>query len=378
MNTKTILLVLAICSYHPGVAQPTSDHPRLYEYLKAEGKNPSAYLIGKFANHDVILLGEDHGVRENLLFIAGLIPKLYAAGVRNIAMEFGASEDQSMLDSLVTADRYDDQTARDIMFHYNVGWAYKEYTDLYRAAWELNRKQHPGARKFRIINMSYVFDWNAFDGHRSRITMEKVFSKGPIDIYRADLINSEIIRNGEKVLILTGTPHAYIKQEFPGSTENPYQNADLGARLFDRYPGRIFSIMLHQPFEIQESDTAQITSSGEKVIERMIKKLGNRPIGFDLRTDSVSSVTDSGTAACGHSGSGPGCLFNGYIFLTPLEGLTGCTLDSEFFKHKSWEDILRGFPDPDWHKRPESLSEFWIQIKDFVDLRKRYHQSEGK
>ena len=378
MNTKTILIVLAMCLYHPGVAQFPSDHQRLYAYLKADGKNPSSYLIGKFANHDVVLLGEDHGVRENLLFVAGLIPKLYAAGVQNIGMEFGASEDQSKLDSLVTADRYDDQTARDIMFNYNVGWAYKEYTDLYRAAWEFNRRQYFGAKKFRIINMSYIFNWSVFDGHRSRSTMEKVFSKGPIDTYRADLIDSEIIRNREKVLILTGAPHAYIKQEFPGSTENPYQNADLGARLFDWYPGRIFSIMLHQPFEIRESDTAQITSSGENVIERMIKKLGNRPIGFDLQTSSVSSVTDSGTAACGHSGSGPGCLFNGYIFLKPLEGLTGCTLDNEFFKNKAWENILLRFPDPDWHKRPESLSEFWIQIKDFVDLRKRYHQSEGK
>ncbi len=377
MNRTLIILGMMLCCCSPGRTQVAPGLQRLYEYLRAEGEEPSSYILSKFAGHDVVLLGEDHGVRENLVFVAGLIPRLYTAGVRNIGMEFGASDDQAPLDSLVTAARYDVQAARNIMFDYNVGWAYKEYTDIYRAAWRFNRHQSRGAKKFRIFNISYIYDWTAFDGQRSRGTMEKVFFKGPIDTYRADIIDREIIQKGEKILILTGTPHASIKPDIPSSADNPYLNADLGRRLYSKYPDRVFSIMFHQPFDLRESDSARCAFAGDSIIEDVVRALENRPIGFDVDTTDVGVVTDSGSFAGGLSRSMPG-QFQGYIFLKPLARLTGCTIDTGFYTRKSWENILRNFPDPDWHKRPESLAELWIQIRDFVDLKKRYRQGSGK
>ena len=100
---------------------------------------PDKYLLSKFDDADVILLAEDHAVKENLLFIHHLIPQLYRRGIRLLGMEFGAAEDQSLLDSLLVAPEFNESVAREIMRNYNVMWPVKEYMEVYRAAWKLNR-----------------------------------------------------------------------------------------------------------------------------------------------------------------------------------------------------------------------------------------------
>ena len=378
---KFLLLGVLFLLNGPSLRSQDSGNVRLaYEYIKTKGIEPSQYILDKCSLFSIVLLGEDHGVRENLLFVAGLIPKLYRAGVLNIGMEFGASEDQEQLDLLVTADRYDERKARDIMFDYNVGWAYREYTNIYKAAWIFNRRLPRDAKKFRILNMSYIFDWSKFDGQRSPGTMKKVFLKGPIDTYRADYIEREVLNRGEKVLILTGTPHAYLKSGLPGAAEQPvdaYTSSDLGARLYKKYPSKVFSIILHQPFEIEDMRNSQLQLPPHLIIERAMKLLGNRPVGFDLRLIPEDPLTGSRSFTSGPPDLGLSRLFGGYIFLRPIDQLTGCTIDKHFFEKKSWENIMRRFPDPDWHKRPDSLKEYMAQIKEYVDLKKRYsHQDK--
>src|SRR5699024_1485833 len=92
-----------------------------------------------------------------------LIPKLYKAGVYNLGMEFGASENQETLDSLLTAPSYDKEIAREVMYSYNVGWAYQEYQDIYQAAWKFNENLPEGKKPFRILNLSYQYDWSNFN-----------------------------------------------------------------------------------------------------------------------------------------------------------------------------------------------------------------------
>jgi hypothetical protein len=64
------------------------------KYLKENNSSPQAYIIDKFSNADIILLAEDHRVKENLDFLGSLIPQLYKNGIFTIGMEFGAYEDQ--------------------------------------------------------------------------------------------------------------------------------------------------------------------------------------------------------------------------------------------------------------------------------------------
>lgn len=130
-----------------------------YNYIQEKGMGPSQYLISKFQRYDLVLLGEDHAIKDHLDFVKDLIPGLYENGVTNLCMEFGAFEMQNKLDSLMNAEEYNEQLARDMMFYYNVGWAYKEYTDIYRKVWEFNKTLPADKKKFRIVNLSYQYDW---------------------------------------------------------------------------------------------------------------------------------------------------------------------------------------------------------------------------
>ncbi len=106
------------------------------QYLNDNNISPQHYVLNKFTKADVILLAEDHRVKENLDFLGSLIPQLYKEGIFTIGMEFGACEDQKLLDSLVTAETYDENLARQLMFNYNPGWAFKEYMDIYKYAYK--------------------------------------------------------------------------------------------------------------------------------------------------------------------------------------------------------------------------------------------------
>lgn len=379
---KFIIIFISVFVYTTAGQSQVGQHLKpVYDYLHTSGKEPSEYITEKFSHHDVVFLGEDHAIRENLVFVASLIPKLYAIGVRNIGMEFGASEDQIRLDSLVSADRYDEQTARDIMFDYNVGWAYREYTDLYREVWKFNTHLSPGSKFFRICNMSYRFDWRSFDGHRTRATMEKIFMKGPIDMYRTGILEKEILEKGEKILVLTGTPHAFTKYKSPGfggESKDAYQEADLGNRLYKKYPERTFSVILHQPFWCQDIKKPGILSPANGAIEQIMNMLDDKPLGFDLGATPPGMLPDTSSYASGYNDFHIGQLFDGYIFLKPIDKLSGCTIDTLFFKGKTWENVQRQIPDPDWHKSPQSFSEYWVQIKNYVDMHARYNLSGQK
>ena len=68
-------------------------------------------MIQSFKKHDVVLLGERHIVKENLLLLQRLVPVLHQNGIYQIGMEFGASEVQEQLDRLNPAKREQVQKA---------------------------------------------------------------------------------------------------------------------------------------------------------------------------------------------------------------------------------------------------------------------------
>ena len=78
------------------------DAPYL-EALAKEGAAPQAYVLRQFEHADLVLLGEDHAIAQNLAFVRDLIPQLHRAGIGNLVMEFGAQEDQRELDRLLAA-----------------------------------------------------------------------------------------------------------------------------------------------------------------------------------------------------------------------------------------------------------------------------------
>jgi hypothetical protein len=94
----------------------SEEKQELVQYLKNYGKSPEDYVVEKFQDYDIVFIGESHRVKHNLELIYNLIPRLYQAGVYNLGIEFGTDEYQDEVDRLITAEEYDEDLARLIMF----------------------------------------------------------------------------------------------------------------------------------------------------------------------------------------------------------------------------------------------------------------------
>lgn len=351
------------------------------DYLATYSSTPEAYILAQFDHRDVVLLAEDHAIRHNLLLAQRLVPLLHQVGVYNFGMEFGASEDQPALDALVgfsgPAGDYNEDRARHLMFNYNVGWAYREYTDIYRAAWTLNHSLPKNAPRFRVLNLSYRYDWRGFNGILTPERVRHVFHKGGTEAYRARIVEREIIERGEKILILTGTIHAFTRFAMPVFDYNApdfvrFDDRHLG-NLIDRMaPGRSATILLHQPFPSRRDGPVELVQPAGGAIERIMSALDNPRTGFSLAGTPLGDLPDDSFYATGNPDFRLRDLADGYIFEMPFRAYEGCTVDEAYPVAENWAEVQAQWPDPNWHPRPGSPADYWRRVRTYADLARRY------
>jgi hypothetical protein len=192
---------------------------QLTSYLKAHPQSAEDYVISQFKTHDVVFLGEgrQHCTRERTTFLKRLIPMLYKAGVYNVGYEFATSEDQSAIDRLLTAPRYDEDAAFTILQDWDFGWALQEYADVFRAAWEVNHRLPAGAPKFRILGIDVRPDYRRLKPGMDPDSLEArgIIVGGDRDMARdnrmADVLRKEVLSKGLKGLMFNGMGHSQRK-----------------------------------------------------------------------------------------------------------------------------------------------------------------------
>ncbi|MFB0519372.1 MAG: hypothetical protein ACETWC_08850 [Acidobacteriota bacterium] len=207
----------------------------------------------KFSDHDIVFIGEYHRIKHDVELIQNLIPRLYEIGVRHLGIEFGCYEYQDKVDSLITADEYDEDLARWLMFKWSVTWGYQEYMDLYRKAWEMNKSLPKDAPRFRVVNMDYRPNWNLAEEEMTPELWKQVWHKGDRDQHMAQVILKEFVDKGQKALIYSGSHHAlthyyqpvydYENKEFIRFNKNR-----MGSIIYNKIPNRVFHIFLHSPW----------------------------------------------------------------------------------------------------------------------------------
>jgi len=193
--------------------------PAVDEKLKIELKSyiiknyltPEDYILSKFKDHDIIFVGETHYIKHDPELIQKLIPLLYQKGVFTLGSEFGRREDQPLIDSLLNSMTYDESLARLITFNQFVFWGYKEYVDIYKAAWQLNQTLPAGKRKFRILGLNDSPDWSIVKNPEDLNSDEikrKVWRGGGEHLWAQTILDS-VVAKGEKALIYSGMHHAF-------------------------------------------------------------------------------------------------------------------------------------------------------------------------
>jgi hypothetical protein len=331
-------------------------------YFGNHREDPTRYLVRQFSNHDIVFVGEMHGVQQNLEFLQALIPNLYAAGVYNLGYEFSLYKDQERIDRLLTSDRYDPHEIETLLLGIDLTYVVQEYADVYKAAWQFNRTLPPTARHFRIVALN--LDTNsqtptdAWGGQRLN-------SHDTDNIFWAQVISKEILAKHEKALIYSGSGHSYTRFFFQRTQDNSISAGNL---VHNFIPGRVATIWLHG-----DGDRKALTRQIDDVIEA--GGGGGRAFGFDTRDTPFGQLPLSiagyvfGKQKCGPFTLGD--VADGYIWLAPRTKLNGVRFIKGFINSDNVTEIERQWRRQHPRNRPytkdeieEAAADNWLHLQD--------------
>jgi hypothetical protein len=354
LSYSLLVVVLTGCAHVPRQPLPElhgEQKAGLVGYLETHWQSPEDYIVSKFEDHDIVFVGEYHRIKHDVELIRQLIPKLHEAGVYHLGIEFGNYERQGDVDALLTADAYDEDTARRLMFEYSVLWGYREYIDLYRAAWELNRSLPEDAPRFRIVHLNYRVHWPA---RRKKMTPEawkQVWHKGAGDSHMASVVLDELVRPGHKALVYSGAHHAFTRYGQPACDDEKQEfirhgNDRMGNIVYRQIGDRAFNVFLHSPWERKwKPDEHSYPAGG--VIDSVMHEFDDKRVGFDVRGAPFGELADENTCyAIGYEDFTLATFCDGYVFQRHFRGYEGCTVDPKFITWKNLSEARAYCPNP--------------------------------
>jgi len=330
------------------------------EYIRAYGAAPVDYIVGKFEDHDVVLIGEMHEIEEYLRFYADLLGPLYhKAGVRVLGMEVLKSKHNERLRELVTAAEFDREGVLDIFrdeFHGT--WGFREYVDLVEAAWRLNSALPETAEPFVVVGLSADITYPAEGG----------FDVEKVDAHGAAVVAETALESGRKALVQIGYNHTFLEYR-QVLVENGERKGEMpprmGCRLYEKYGDRVFQVCLHH-----DHVDALAMRRGRQgwrgvlggLVERAFKAAGGKPVGFDVAGSPFADLRDRRSYYFAWQ---PAAVFEdiakGYVIIKPfgrldrkMTWIDGFITDVNFARARAFA-LDRGLIKPDECRTPDEL-----------------------
>ena len=318
-----------------------------YKFIKKQGENPEKYVISKFKKYDYVFIGEYHRNKQDVDFVAGLIPKLYKNGVKNIAYEFYEYANQSKIDSLLTAKEWNDEKINHTLSKgFGVCWGYTEYINLLKKVWVFNKTLKDNQPKFRVVMMQYEY----FPCKKGL----EMFGGVDPDKFMADVVEKEIVSKGEKALIYCGIHHAftiYQQPQYDFETKKFYglSNKRLGNILHAKYLEKTFTIFMHSPWMSNISEEEQSVRPANGTIDSALEILKYKPVGFDVKNTFAGTLksTDS-YYSIGHKDFKLSDFCDGYIFLKPYKTVKFVSVDKNFYDEYNIKLLKQHFKCRGW------------------------------
>lgn len=349
----------------------------LQSYLTANWQTPEDYIIGKFDRYDIVFVGELHRIRHDAELIQHLIPRLHAAGIHNLGLEFARYADQADVDRLITAPTYDEALAREIQFKQFVAWGYQEYMDLYRVAWTLNQSLPATAPRFRIVALGPTANWPAARENMSEEELNRVVWGGRSpDEQMADVILKEFVDQGKKALIYSGTHHAFTVYrqpvyDFAAGRFIKFREHRMGNVIHDRIPDKVFNVMLHAPWP-SKSRPEGLVIPMHGVIDRVMARFSDQRVGFDLHGMPLGALPDDRSLySAGYEHFTLSTIADGYVFQRQLDDYEGVTVDDQFITAANIEEAIRNIPNVR-ARRPMTPADMLNNMRRDADMRFRF------
>ena len=252
MKLKNVFLMMLLFAVLQSNLNYTSAHNvELYQqdnkqdvlsYIRNYGENPKDYIINKLKNHYVVMIGEDHWIKDHMIFMSEMITFIgndKDIHVDAFAIEFGNSSNQDLADEFIKSPVYREdlvikilQNAPDLY-----GWPYLEAVGIFKSIWESNNR-NPQQNKTRILLLDPPYVIPYLDKEEYDYTVSR-------DMSQANIIQ-RYIRRGKRVLFYGGSAHTSSRVHGDYNNETGvYSNYhSAGFILKTLYPSLVFSIEL--------------------------------------------------------------------------------------------------------------------------------------
>jgi len=309
------------------------------EWLNANGMAPLEYILKKFSKYQVVILGEMHDMSDNLIFLNKIVPDLYNNGVRVIALEVCLSEDDELLEKLVSGEKYDKDFALEIARHQpSLIWGSKDYWDVLESVWKLNKNLNHNKEKMKVIGLdrkgdtpSFVMVWSTdeakpssfFEKFRILRTLKDIPTVLNRDELMAKEIEERIINKNKKGIVLVGAAHSY-----PNFKQDQFGKGRMSYILNKKFGDKVFQVHLHS------YGYSKLIS---KHIENTIRNSNYKQVGFDVVTSPFEKLRDSSD---NNFKDRPLVNFGdfafGYLYLCPVDSLKHCKFIPNFVTQETF------------------------------------------
>ncbi|MBN2509400.1 MAG: hypothetical protein JXB03_03950 [Spirochaetales bacterium] len=327
----------------------------LYAQVVEQHQSPEDYVVSLFNDHDIVLLGEQQSIADQLLFVADLIPALDAAGVHFLGIEYANASDQAEIDRVLTAPEYDAEAVNGILFRYLVIWGFQEYADLFHAAWKVNAAKQEGQEPFRILGLNIERNWGAIRTQKDLEDPEArkaVIAAGLPDQVMAQTLIREVVAGGEKAAVLCSFQSSFTDFQFKGYVENARKQGlsstlRLGNFLYEEIGGRAVTVLLHGPWH-DEKEKFGIGYPFGGAIDELIRALpeDKRRFGLTLPGTAFEQLGVTGSFSRGYARLTLGEMAGGYVVLGPLGEYAPVTPIPEFINEGNIDQAIARFPGP--------------------------------
>ena len=339
--------------------------PFFTKWLARSGSDPLDYIVDKCRSHSLVIVGEQHYIKDYCELFAKAVPEVYRkAGVRVIALEVCNADDNDKIARLIEGPAYDKALAYEIARSEDWElWGYKEYWDILEAAWALNRSLPAGEEHLRVVGIDKKMDFQLDAMWRANKLTDPVLiekAKAQPDIYKRDdwlleNLEKETLAKGAKALLLIGLHHSFTRYAQPRLDKDLKLEREwprTGRVLRQKYGEKVFQIALHGPQTAPQ--VLDKTYNGPEpvltdLVERIMAARGNRPVGFDSTGSPFANIRDSLSYYFRWQ---PAVTFadvyEGYVFLKPVKELAPCSWmkgfisDEMFEKSKTYYEFAYG------------------------------------
>lgn len=361
-----------------------SDRARMRAWLDRHASAPEDYVVSKFADHDIVFLGEYHRIRHDAVLVQSLIPHLHRNGVYNLGLEFLGARDQAALDGLLAADTYDEALANRLFWNQWPFWGYQEYVDILRAVWTFNHGLPRDAHRFRVVGLNARTDfshvWTPEDRANTEI-MDKVLPDGDVDEVMAETLRREILAKHEKALIYSGINHSYtrFRQPVPNAATGGIDelvSTRLGNRIFADVGKRCWTIFLHSPWPAAEGYSKPEVYPAGGVIDAFFAAVapGKRRVGFDVRGSPFGSQEAKGSLWSRVPRFRLDKFCDGWIYQMPLSEYRGVSGVPGWFNEGNRMHAIEQIanPDPLIKRRDRTVEELTTAMLSDTDFARRF------